>query len=198
LDSKVTDIGNGKKSYPPLDDLITDIDQQIEGRPHPYAKDGFEAFLGSQLGSFKRRGRQYLCFYLHDTQFAFPMEHTLEITYRTDVTPLPNLPQWVLGISNVRGNIISVVDLARVLGLAHRDAAPGKHLILIRDADVTTGIIADKIAGTIFDEDPNHRIEKQAPKDETPARFISGVFVDDRQKIYLLAVHELMAALALR
>lgn len=194
-DAQPTDGCN--KKYPSLDALMTRIDEQIQGRPHPYATDGFESFLGSQLGSLKRRGRQYLRFFLCDIQFALPMQHTTEITLRTDITPLPNLPSWVLGVSNVRGEIRSVVDLGQVLGLAGSGRNLGAHLVLIRNGEVTIGILADKIAGTIFDEDPHHQIEKRPPADKALAQFVSTVFVDGREEIYLLAVPQLIAAMRL-
>jgi chemotaxis signal transduction protein len=187
-----------QKSYPSLDTLMRRIDAQIQGRPHPYATDGFEGFLGSQLGRFKRRGRQYLRFFLQKTQFALPMQQTVEITLRTDITPLPNLPSWLLGICNVRGEIISVVDLGQVLGLAHPGRSLGAHLILIRDGGMVVGMLADKIAGTIFDEDPHHQIEKQAPEEDAWAQFVDAVFVDGQDRIHLLAVPQLMAAIKLQ
>jgi purine-binding chemotaxis protein CheW len=195
LNRTTTNIRGPKKSYPPLDELIVTIDQQIDRCPLPYDSDGFEAFLGSQLGGFKRRGQQYICFYLQNTQFAFPLQHTLEITYRTEITPLPNLPDWVLGICNVRGEIISIVDLAQILGLTHQDTSQGIHLILIRNEDVTTGVLVDKIAGTFFDEDPNRKIEKRALEDQTLARFVNTVLVTNQQEIHLLMMPKLMAAI---
>ena len=195
MNRATTNIHGPKKSYPPLDELIITIDQQIDRCPLPYDSDGFEAFLGSQLGSFKRRGQQYICFYLQNTQFAFPLQHTLEITYRTEITPLPNLPDWVLGICNVRGEIISIVDLTQILGLTQQSTIKGAHLILIRNKDVTTGVLVDKIAGTFFDEDPNRQIEKRAIEDQTLARFVNTVLVADQHKIHLLMIPELMAAI---
>ena len=197
MKNDVNPIEVGCTSYPPLDELIARIDEQIKERPHPYATEGFEAFLGSQLGSLKSRGQQYLRFFLHKTQFALPMQHTSEIKYRTDITPLPNVPPWVLGISNLRGEIISVVDLCQVLGLPRQGGTLGAHLVLIRNGNMSTGILVDKIAGTIFDDDPQHPIEKRVPQNEALKQFVSTIFVDGPDKIYLLAVPPLMAALAL-
>jgi chemotaxis signal transduction protein len=187
--------GACKKRYPPLDELIMLIDRQIEGRPHPYASDSFEAFLGSQLGSTRRRGRPCIRFSLQDTHFAFPMQHTLEVAPRTQITPLPFLPCWALGVCNVRGDITSVVNMGRFLDLAGSEAPLGPHLILIRHEEMTIGIIADKIMGIIYDQDPDHRIEKRAPADEALARFTSSVLASGRQEIYLLTVPKLMSAL---
>jgi purine-binding chemotaxis protein CheW len=195
LDKLGSNVCRRKKSYPPLEEIILKIDQQIDKCPHPYDSEGFEAFLGSQLGGFKRRGQQYICFYLHNTKFAFPLQNTLEITYRTEITPLPNLPEWVLGICNVRGEIISVVDLAQILGFTQQETVQGTHLILIRNKDVTAGILADRIAGTFFDEDPNQQIEKRAPEDQELARFVSTILALNKQDIHLLTVPELMSAI---
>jgi chemotaxis signal transduction protein len=197
LDKVGSNIYEGKKSYPPLEEIIFKIDQQIDKCPHPYGLEGFETFLGNQLGGFKRRGRQYICFYLHNTQFAFPLQHTLEITHRPEIIPLPNLPDWVLGICNIRGEILSVVDIAQIIGVTQQEAVQGTHLILIRSKDVTTSILADGIAGSFFDQDPNQQIEKRVPENQMPARFVSTILAINQQDIHLLKVPELMSAIVI-
>ncbi len=197
MNTDKAEIDRRKESYPPLEALIAGIDQLIDALPHPYATGGFEAFLGSQLGSIKQRGKQYLCFELKNTRFALPMQYALEITYRTDITPLPNLPQWMLGISNVRGEITSVVDLARVIGIPGHGATLGDHLILLHSADMTIGILADRIAGSVFDEDPHHQLTRRAPEDDALSSLISTVFEDGAHEIYVLDVPRLAATLVI-
>jgi chemotaxis signal transduction protein len=180
---------------PALDDLISRIDRQIEKMPHPYAADGFEAFLGSQLGVFKKRGKQFIRFELGDAEFALPLEHALEISYAPDITPLPNLPQWVLGICNVRGDIVSVVDLKQILQLKSAAAAAAANMIIVHDQDLTTAIMADKIMGMFFDGDQDRKIEKGANREEMFSRFVQSTFVFTQRRVHLLDPKTLMPAI---
>lgn len=180
---------------PALDDLISRIDHQIEKMPHPYAADGFEAFLGSQLGVFKKRGKQFIRFELGDAEFALPLKNALEIAYVPDITPLPNLPQWVLGICNIRGDIVSVVDLKQILQLKPAAAAAATNMIIVHDQDLTTAIMADKIMGMFFDGDQDRKIKKGSNSEETYSRFVQSTFVYEQKRIHLLDPKTLMPAI---
>lgn len=175
-----------ENGLPALGDLISQIDRQIEKMPHPYAADGFEAFLGSQLGVFKKRGKQFIRFELGDAEFALPLENALEISYAPDITPLPNLPQWLLGICNVRGDIVSVVDLKQILQLRSAAAAAAANMIIVHDQDLTTAIMADKIMGMFFDGDQDRKINKGSNREEAFFRFVQSTFVFEQRRVHVL------------
>lgn len=52
-----------------------------------------------------------------DETFGFPVRHLREIVPLPAVTQLPFAPAWILGISQVRGTLLSVIDLARLSGV---------------------------------------------------------------------------------
>src|SRR5436190_369995 len=62
-------------------------------------------------------GEQFLIFTAAGTDFAAPLANIVEVGDAPLVTPLPCVPDWVLGVSNVRGDILSVLDLRTFFGL---------------------------------------------------------------------------------
>ena len=66
-----------------------------------------------------------------------------------DFTPLPGTPPFVLGIINVRGQIISVVDIKKFFNLPDKGLAELNKVIIIRDSKMEFGILADIILGTV-------------------------------------------------
>jgi chemotaxis signal transduction protein len=56
-------------------------------------------------------------------RIAIPAEDLREIVPLPDVTPLPALPPWLLGITQVRGELLGVVDLASIVGMSGERAA---------------------------------------------------------------------------
>jgi purine-binding chemotaxis protein CheW len=52
-----------------------------------------------------------------DETFGFPVRHLREIVPLPSVTQLPFAPAWILGIAQVRGTLLSVIDLARLFGV---------------------------------------------------------------------------------
>lgn len=73
-----------------------------------------------------------------------------EVLPLAGLTRLPGTPAFVLGIINLRGEIVSVLDLKECLGLAGKgeEARPGAILIL-ESADMRFGILADAIVGVV-------------------------------------------------
>jgi chemotaxis signal transduction protein len=112
-----------------------------------------------------------------------------------DITPLPNLPQWVLGICNIRGDIISVVDLKQILQLKHAATAAATNMIIVHDQDLTTAILADKIMGMFFDGDQDRKIKKGSNREESYSRFVQSIFVFEQKRIHLLDLKILMPAI---
>jgi purine-binding chemotaxis protein CheW len=179
-----------------LEALIDVIDRQVNRMPHPYAAEGFAASAEKKDVAQKKKGRSYLRFYLDETTFAFPLQNALEIDYLPEITPLPNLPRWVRGICNLRGNIVSVVDLKHVLRLAPVNQEPTRKLILMNSKDIQTAVLVDKISGTINVDIHRHKTETTMSLDPACARFVRSVVVSGARTIHLLDVDELITALA--
>ena len=71
-----------------------------------------------------------------------------EIHPLKDFTPLPGVPSFVLGIANIRGQIISVVDLKKFFGLPDKGLGELNKVIILRNSRMEFGILADGILGT--------------------------------------------------
>jgi purine-binding chemotaxis protein CheW len=70
-----------------------------------------------------------------------------EICPLEDFTPLPGAPPFVLGIVNVRGQILSVVDLKRFFHLPEKGLGQLNKLIILRNERMEFGILGDEILG---------------------------------------------------
>ena len=84
-------------------------------------------------------------FQLADQRFAFPSTSVREVTSLRSLTPLPCAPPFVLGIFNLRGRILPLIDIAPFCGLYDsRDTTPTTAVITHAD-DLEVGIAADVI-----------------------------------------------------
>ena len=98
--------------------------------------------------------RKVLLFRAAGEWFALPLERVREVCPRAGVTRVPRAPAPVLGVMNLRGRVVTVVDLARCLGLPAEGEA-GPHLVLLDlgDPDLSVGLPADRI-DQVADLDP--------------------------------------------
>ena len=70
-------------------------------------------------------------FRVGDENFALPVGQVLEVADLGQLAPVPGAPPAVLGVRNLRGHVLPVIDLAVVLGTAH--ARPGARLVIAID-----------------------------------------------------------------
>ena len=176
---------------PPLDELISELDGKIGQTLDSNRKEGEEIVKpGDQ--QFDDHGK-YVRFLLDDIFMAVPLFSTLEVGHRPDITPLPNLPDWVLGISNVRGEIVSVLDLKRFFGRSSPGASRGSHLIIIHNQDLKVGIIVDSIMGIISLEGQETDVQPNPYRSGEISSFLSGVVVSGDKLLNVLDVDRLLA-----
>ncbi len=180
---------------PSLEELIITIDRQIGQVPSLSAAEGLAAFLGGGAEDYQRKSGQCVRFFLGGTAFALPLQNTLGIDYIPAVIPLPNLPRWVLGICNLHGDIISVVDIKQILHLMPGGTDTAGKLILIRNKGVRTAIIVDNIGGmlSVYNHD-----KKKPPEDTVFSKFVKETLISGRQTIHLLDLDVLMAAIKIQ
>jgi purine-binding chemotaxis protein CheW len=76
-------------------------------------------------------------------QYALAVDHVTEVVVLDELTPIPGAPEWMLGVCNLRGEVLSVVDLAAVLGLpgAHRPA----RLVVTTASGTRAGLAIEEV-----------------------------------------------------
>ena len=86
-------------------------------------------------------------FLLAHERYGIESRHVREVFPIKEYTPLPGTPAFVLGLVNVRGQIVSVIDIKRFFGLPDRGIGDLDKVIIIRDDAMEFGILADSISG---------------------------------------------------
>ena len=88
-------------------------------------------------------------FRLASETYAIESAFVREVYPLKDFTPLPGAPPFVLGIVNVRGQILSVVDLKKFFNLPDKGIGELNKVIIIRDDRMEFGILADAVLGMV-------------------------------------------------
>jgi purine-binding chemotaxis protein CheW len=115
-------------------------------------------------------------FLLAHERYALEFRFIREIRPLKDLTPLPNTPAFVLGIMNLRGQILPVIDFRRYIGLAVKGITELNRVVILRSEAREFGILADEILGarTI----PRHEVQQQPFQEGILAPFITGLAPD--------------------
>lgn len=79
--------------------------------------------------------------------YAFASTSVREVFSPKGITPLPCTPSFILGIVNVRGRILPVIDIKPLFGLPSPSKQPLSRIIIIHAEGVEVGLFADTIIG---------------------------------------------------
>ncbi len=112
---------------------------------------------------------QAVVFTLDGQQYGLPLPAVDRTVRMVAITPLPHAPDNVLGIINVRGQIIPVLSLRGRFRLPEREPALTDHLVIARTARRTVALVAD----AVLDPISYNRQETISPHDILPG--IEGI-----------------------
>lgn len=87
--------------------------------------------------------RQLVVFSLGDEFFAVDVLNVREVLNASSITFLPNVPSHIMGIINLRGNIVSVTDLKSFLGLQTGEPSLSARIVVIENNEIATGLWTD-------------------------------------------------------
>jgi purine-binding chemotaxis protein CheW len=88
---------------------------------------------------------RYLIFSLSEEEFAIPLLDVKEVIGLSATTPIPNTPAYFKGIINLRGQVISIMDLRLKLNLKKADYGPEASIIILDMDSHFLGVIVDSI-----------------------------------------------------
>jgi len=92
---------------------------------------------------------QYLTFSLADEMYAVEILKVREILEYQPVTVVPRMPRWIRGVTNVRGNVVPVADLAVKFNLGEREVTRRTCSLLVEteleEQEMVVGLVADTV-----------------------------------------------------
>lgn len=90
---------------------------------------------------------EVVCFELAHETYGLESALVHEVVPLKELTPLPCVPAFVRGIINVRGHIVSVIDIKTFFGLPERGITDLNRVLILRQGRMEFGILADRILG---------------------------------------------------
>lgn len=88
---------------------------------------------------------RFLCFTLGKEKFAIPLLQVKEVLGNVETTAIPQAPPHFKGIMNLRGQVISVIDLRTKLKIGKPDVTPETTIIIMDFAPLSLGVIVDSV-----------------------------------------------------
>ena len=109
---------------------------------------------------------QIVGFILNNEEYGLDIRCVKEINILTKITRIPNAPEFVEGIVNLRGTLIPLIELRSRFGLQKKEHDKNTRIVVVENGEKSAGIIVDSVSKVM-------RIEPQSA--EMPPKITSGI-----------------------
>ncbi len=135
--------------------------------------------------------QQYIGFNLNAGEYTIPILKVREIINMPSITRMPQAPSYIEGVTNLRGSVIPIVNLKRLVNLAD-NGGRGNKVIVVSSGRMTFGILVDGITGVVAIDESEIEHPENVLTGQTDQ--IEGVAKLDNRLIVLLDTRKLLPA----
>lgn len=134
---------------------------------------------------------QWVTFQLDQETYGINVMQVQEVLRHSEIAPVPGAPDYVLGIINLRGNVVTVIDTRTRFGLPATEVSESTRVVIIEADQQVIGILVDSVAEVVYlrssdiDSAPNIGTEESA-------RFIQGVSNREGELLILVDLNKLL------
>ena len=135
---------------------------------------------------------QWVTFKLDNETYGINVMQVQEVLRYTEIAPVPGAPAYVLGIINLRGNVVTVIDTRQRLGLYNADITDNSRIVIIEADKQVVGILVDSVAEVVYLRQSEIETAPNVGNDES-AKFIQGVCNKNGELLILVELDKMMS-----
>ena len=134
---------------------------------------------------------QWVTFQLAGESYGINVMQVQEVLRYSEVAAVPGAPAYVLGIINLRGNVVTVIDTRHRFGLEPGELTDNTRIVIIESENHVIGILVDSVAEVVYLRESE---VETAPNvgNEDSAKFIQGVCHKNDELLILVALDKLL------
>ena len=135
---------------------------------------------------------QIVSFWVDDKEYAVEISKIIEIIYYKAATPLPQSPEFIEGVVDLRGTVIPVLDLKKRLRLSSKLTGSPNHILIVRFGDKMVGIVVDEVKEVLQIEEGQIQSPQKLIKGGG-SKYLRGVCKVHDQLILILSLDRLLS-----
>ena len=145
----------------------------------------------SQQQDQKDQEIQWVTFRLDNEVYGIEVMQVQEVLRVTEITPVPGAPDYILGIINLRGNVVTVLDTRKRFGLPPKEIDDPSRIVIIESVDQVVGMLVDSVAEVVYLRYSEIESSPNVGNEES-SRFIQGVHSRNDSLLILVDVNKLL------
>ncbi len=135
---------------------------------------------------------QWVTFKLDTETYGINVMQVQEVLRYTEIAPVPGAPSYVLGIINLRGNVVTVIDTRSRFGLESSEITDNTRIVIIEAEKQVIGILVDSVAEVVYLKASEIDVAPNVGNDDS-AKFIQGVSNRDGELLILVDLDQLLS-----
>lgn len=134
---------------------------------------------------------QWVTFKLAGETYGVNVMQVQEVLRYSEIAPVPGAPHYVLGIINLRGNVVTVIDTRNRFGLMPGEVTDNTRIVIIEADKHVVGILVDSVAEVVYLRQSEIETAPNVGNDDS-AKFIQGVCHKNEELLILIALDKLL------
>jgi purine-binding chemotaxis protein CheW len=134
---------------------------------------------------------QWVTFKLAGETYGINVMQVQEVLRYSEIAPVPGAPSYVLGIINLRGNVVTVIDTRHRFGLEPGDLTDNTRIVIIEADSHVVGMLVDSVAEVVYLRQSEIETAPNVGNDES-AKFIQGVCHKNNELLILIELDKLL------
>ena len=136
-------------------------------------------------------GSQFLTFTLQDEEFGIEILRVQEIKGLSRITPIPNMPEYIRGVMNLRGTVVPIVDLRAKFAMPEAEYNQFTVIIVVTIGEKVIGLVVDAVSDVMNVSDDNIEATPDVGGDAN-IEFVTGIAKNGDRLITLLNMDQLL------
>lgn len=134
---------------------------------------------------------QWVTFRLGNETYGINVMQVREVLRYTEIAPVPGAPSYVIGIINLRGNVVTVIDTRERFGLPGAQISDNTRIVILESEDQVVGIMVDSVAEVVYLRQSEIETAPNVGNDES-SRYIQGVCHKNDELLILIEIAKLL------
>ncbi|MDD2031132.1 chemotaxis protein CheW [Pseudomonas sp. 39167] len=135
---------------------------------------------------------QWVTFKLDNETYGINVMRVQEVLRYTEIAPVPGAPSYVLGIINLHGNVVTVIDTRQRFGLNSTEVNDNTRIVIIEADKQVVGILVDSVAEVVYLRQSEIETAPNVGNEES-AKFIQGVCNKNNELLILVELEKMMS-----
>ena len=135
---------------------------------------------------------QWVTFKLDDEVYGINVMQVQEVVRLPEIAPVPGAPMYVMGIINLRGNVVTVIDTRQRFGLSQKEPDDSTRIVITEVDKQVIGILVDSVAEVVNLSTSEIETTPNLGEDNESSRYIQGIHSREDGILILVDVNKLL------